>query len=221
MAIRDKNVEWLEKRVFIPAKELSGAFLAAGTTPNIAIKGTGTGAAEVIANVNSSGLGALQFATNTDTIAHLWMPYDLDTKKQVRFRVAHGLTSGTSLSATWVLTYQQLVATVPGVTGASVVAAAATALDTAIPVITTQTVAANDIRLSDYGVINKNTLSAATWGLNLLLAATTITANLVLYGIEISYTPRMMGGPEKNLRGARRLDSTAPWGVKLAAVQEG
>jgi hypothetical protein len=220
MPLRDKNIEWLEKRVYIPWNAFTGIIQiisATAFTLRSLQSATSTGAAVAAALV-----GKLAVAATGDGASTLMgMPYDVDRRKQIRFRVFYTQTAVTG-TVTWQVLYDQYIATQAGTAGASVIAVPATALDTVIPAAA-GTVVANDLRVTDVGIINASTVLDTADGL--ILAVTTTdalpVAGLGLLGLEMRYSPRMTGGPERNIRAARRLDVTKPMGTVLATTQEG
>jgi hypothetical protein len=160
-----------------------------------------------------------------DDVAHMMMvPYDLDRGKQIRFRVWWTQTSTTATdSVTFVLTYQAVIESdnvLGTVTSNTVMVAPATALNTVIPVLDLSTGVALQAQATGFGVINKNVLADTTAFLNIQIAVPdigTFTADEVsIMGLEMRYTPRQMGGPEKNIRGGRRLKLTRPLSTVLA-----
>src|SRR6266446_1173366 len=212
--IRDKNVEWLEKRVFIP---VYAGPLAETTTPTVLR--TWQSATSVTAQIAASTATIVRTSAQNDGATVLWLaPYDLDRKKAMRFRVHYSQTA-TSGTATWQILWDQIIATQAGTAGATVIAAPATALDTVIPAAS-GTVVANDYRVTDFGVLKKNTILDTTDALILAVTTTDATPNagLGIIGVELRYTPRRTGGPERNIRPGRRLSTAL--GVTLNATQE-
>ncbi len=214
--IRDKNIDWIEKRIYIPWNAFTGvAQSAAGggffrslqSTTSVGVAVASSLVAKLATSVQNDGASTL-----------IGMPYDVDRKKQVRFRVFYTSTATTG-TVTWKILYDQYVATSAGTAGATVIAVPATALDTVVPAEAGTTVA-NDLRVTGFGVINKNTLLDTADGLILAVTCTDAApiAGLGLLGLEMRYTPRMTAGPERNLLGAIRLDITKPLGVTNATT---
>ena len=200
--IRDYNVDWLEKAVYMPMttmqSQVSGAFIGDGTP--------------VFAEISSFDYtGVLLAATGTGVNHIMRVPYDLDRGKQIRFRVWWTLNVTDADVETPTLVYNQQAAGTVGVD-------AATALNTPIPAYTFNGTA-NAIEVTGFGVINKNVILATTEFLTLKLTLTFNTASnseVSFLGLEMRYTPRKMNGPERNLRGGRRLKVLSPLGVQLA-----
>jgi hypothetical protein len=216
--IRDFNIEWLEKRIFIP----SGIGpLAEVTTPTVLR--TWTSATSVTAQVASSGITKLAVSgASTDGMAVLMLaPYDLDIKHKIRFR-AHYTSTATTGTVTWAVTYNALQGFSAGTAGATVIAAAATALDTVIPAESGTTVA-SDYRITGFGEIARGKIADTTDALiiQILCSDASPIAGLGLLGLEMRYTPRRTGGPRRNIIGGRRLVTGRPLGVQLATAQEG
>lgn len=212
--IRDFNIEWLEKRIFIPWSSMTGIaqIVAAGT--NFRSQQSATSLTTAIGSSLVEGLAI--GAQNDGVSTFLMAPYDLDIKKAIRFRV-HFTQTANSGTVTWDLKYTPIIA------GTTAIAAPATALDTAIPAYTTA-LATDDLWLiSDFGQINRNTIANTTDGLVMALICTDATPNagLKLLGLEMRYTPRRTAGPRRNILGGRRMNTTYPLGVQLATAQEG
>jgi hypothetical protein len=202
--IRDKNIDWLERRVLLLAQDFQTFITGAGVS---------TGA-PVFQQIAASGITGIQVNQASDAIATLWMPSDIDRSKQIRFRVWWSKNSADADVETATVTYTAYVA------GTTVIIDPATALSTAIPAYTFGTTA-NVLEVTGFGVINKNTLLTTTAMLGLKVASTMTTASaneINIVGLEIRYTPRLMNGPEKNLVGGRRLAIAAPLGVTLATT---
>jgi hypothetical protein len=209
--IRDKNVEWLEKRVYIPAQAFQTYVTGAGISDGD----------PVFTELSTFGIAGISIAAAGDAVAHAWMvPYDLDRSKQIRFRVWWTQTSTTATDTVdWIVTYQAVVEE------STVLAAPATALSTVVPLADASSGTAHQMQATDFGIINKNTLGATVAFLNLKVEADAIGTfsidEVKFMGLEVRYTPRRCAGPEKNLRGGRRLTTASPLGVTLHATQEG
>ena len=205
--IRDYNISWLEKRVWIPAQAfqtyVTGAGIAAGDP--------------VFQEISTFGITGIQVNQANDAISHVWMvPYDFDRSKQMRFRVWSTTSSTDGDAETFTVTYTIL-------TASGTLVAPITALDTAIPALTLGATA-NALNVTDFGIINRNTLLSTTAFLNLNVACTMTNASaneISILGLEVRYTPRRTDGPRKNILGARRLLTTDPLGVRLHTTQEG
>lgn len=205
--IRDFNIEWLEKRVYISAQAfqtyVTGAGISAGNP--------------VFQEISTFGYSGIQINQAADSISHAFMvPYDLDITKQVRFRVWWSKNSTDADAETATIVYKQLAE------GGTLIAPA-TVLDTAVPSYTFSTTA-NAIEATGFGVINRNTILNTTAFLLLDVASsmTNASANEIsIMGLEVRYTPRRTAGLRKNLLGGRRLLTAYPLGVQLHASQEG
>lgn len=209
--IRDKNIAWLEKRVYLPAQAfqtfVTGAGIAAGDP--------------VFAELSTFGISGISIHDAGDMVAHAWMaPYDLDITKQIRFRVWWTQTSTTATdSVDWIVTYTKVVEE------STVLVAPVTALDTVVPLADLSSGTAYQMQATDFGVIAKNTLTATTAFLNLNVEADaigTFSADEVLFmGLEVRYTPRRCFAIDRNLRGGGRLLTASPLGITPHATQEG
>ena len=203
--IRDKNLDYLEKRVYIPVQDfqtfVTGAGISAGNP--------------VMQEVSTFGVTGAQINQAADSMSHVMMiPYDLDVTWQLRVRVWSCCSSTDADVETWTVLYKPLGR-------GTALAGAATALSTAIPASTWSTTAYG-LDISDFGIINANTLTTAheliLW--DVAGTMTNSSANEIsLLGLEVLYTPRQLGGTY-NARAARRLTATAGLGTALATVQE-
>lgn len=204
--IRDKNMEWLEKRIFIPFQgaqaQVTGAFIAAG--------------AAVFQEISTFDISGVQINQAADAAGHVMMiPYDLDIGWQTRVRVWLTSSSTDGDTETVTVLYKALGR-------GTALAAAATALDTAIPAYTFSTTA-YALGVTDYGIINASTFTTSTECLvwNVASTMTNAAANEIsLIGLELCYTPRKLGGPQRNLRAGRRLAASGGMDVTLASTQE-
>lgn len=215
--IRDYNIEWAEAKLFLPVP-VHG--LAEVTTPTVLR--TWQSGTSITAQIAASTASIIRTSAQNDgTTWLLQAPYDLDIKKALRFRVHYSQTA-TSGTVTWKVLYDQIVATQAGTAGATVIAAPASALSTAVPAAS-GTVVANDYRVTDFGILVRNTIVDTCEAL--ILAVTTTDASpaagLGLIGLEVRYTPRRTAGPRRNVLGGRRFNVTRPLGVQLATSQEG
>jgi hypothetical protein len=217
--LRDFNVDWLQKRVFIPWNAFSGVGQSAAGGGGLRAyeSTTSLGAQVAAALVGKLGIGA----QNDGGATLIMAPYDLDIKKALRFRVAYTQTA-VSGTVTWQIRYLPLIATQAGTAGATVIAAPSTVLDVVIPAAS-GTVVASDLRYTDWGQINRGILVDTTYGLLVEARCTDAgpVAGLGLIGLEIAYSTRKMIGPRRNIQGGRRLQSDRPLGTIPALSQEG
>lgn len=210
--IRDMNVTWLEKRVWLPI-----AGLAIGETVTPTVFRTWVSAASATGQIAASRVTGIAIAATNDGAGFgMMVPYDLDITKQVRFRV-HFTQTADSGTVTWDLKYTPIIA------GTTVISVGATALSTVIPAYTTALATDNVWLVSDFGVINRNTIPDTTDAMTFLLLCTdgAPNAGLSILGLEMRYTPRKTQGQERNLLGGKRLVTNRPLGVLLNTTQEG
>lgn len=220
--IRDFNIEWLEKRVFIPAWTFQTFAIvgpSGGATDTGGAQGAGAGN-PVMTEIGTTGIVGGEIAAAGDKFATIWMPGDLDITKQLRARVWWTQTSTTATDTVdWLVTYTPLVAET------TVLVDPVTALSTAITLADASSGVANTVQATSFGVINRNTVANTTDLISLGVEADgigTFSANEVLFlGLELRYTPRKTAGPRRNVLGGRRLNTTYPLGVQLASTQEG
>jgi hypothetical protein len=221
--IRDYNIEWLEKRIFLPVESFGYTDIADATdaSENTSLIAAATGNPE-LEELSTFGLAVGDVAAAGDMWARFFMtPYDLDITKQIRFRVWWAQTAATATdSVTWIVTYQRVVAE------STVLVDPITALSTAIPALDLSTGTANQLQATGFGIINRNTLADTNQFLNLKVEADdigTFSASEVKFvGLEVRYTPRRTAGPRRNVLGGKRLVVTRPLGVQLVSPgQEG
>lgn len=218
--IRDYNLEWLEKRIFIPWQSMTGIMqiVAAGTAFRSQQSATSLATA-----VAASLVTKLATSAQNDGVSHLFMaPYDLDIKKAIRFRV-HYTQTAASGTVSWKVLYAALLDDAGLGTGGTVIAAPAVALDTVIPAIVTAGVTSSAYMVTGFGQINRGTLVDTTTSLALAVTTTDAApvAGLGILGLEVRYSSRRTSGPRRNVIGGRRLVTTRPLGVQLATGQEG
>ena len=218
--IRDFNVDWLEKRVWIGAQEFQ--------THAGAMVGVGAGAPAIL-EVSTFGFTGVPM-TDADTLTHVMAaPYDWDVTKQTRFRVWWTQTSVTATdAATFILLYAEIVASdnVAGtLTTGTTLLDPTTVLDTVIPALDLSTGVAYQAQATGFGIINRNSIADTTdlFVVSVELdAVTTFSADEVVFlGLEMRYTPRRAAGPRRNILGGRRLLTANPLGVRLHTTQEG
>jgi hypothetical protein len=190
----DKCFEWRPGRLFIPVSEFTGWLGAAGVSA-----GAGTGA-PVQKEISTFGLvGCLMEADGDVLDHHLMLPYDVDLKKDIRFRVHW--TSGSSTTADtidWKVFYLGIV------NDSTTIAAATTALDTVIAQDTV--IGAYTWQTTAYGVLKGETLGQDVESMTIQVEMDTFAVGLTedkfLLGLEMVYSPKRMRGPDGMARGA-------------------
>lgn len=177
--IRDRNIEWKSKRIFLPTVGISE------TATGLAGMGTGD---PVTTELGSLGYGAVKFELDGDEYVHvLPLPRDLDTDHPIYFRI-YWTTAGTETTDTaqFILTYADIAA-------GEELTAADTALSTVIATDTFGSGTALTLAITEWGKLNAGTLTAG----DLLILETeinatdvTIASDFIYYlGLEIEYTP--------------------------------
>ena len=184
----DKAFQWRPGRLYIPAMSFTGLIGAAGVSV-----GSSTGAC-VTQEISTFGLVAPMLDTAGDLLDHnLFVPPDIDIKKDIKFRVHW--TSGSATTADTIDWKVFIGAMVPNTT---TIAAAATALTT---VVAQDTVAGAYIwQATAYGVLVGGTLAqnveALTLQVELDAFAAGLTEDKFLLGLEIVYSPKRLRGPD-------------------------
>lgn len=195
--IRDFNMDYLEKRVYLPAQLFQTFITGAGIS-------TGT---PVFQQIAATGITGIRVNAANDAINTLWQPWDVDIKHAIRFRVWASST-GTATGDTFKVLYTAILAS-----GTTLIQPA-TALDTVIAA--NGAFVANTPVASPFGVLKRGTIADTTEFLALKvssdMAGSASNASSIL-GLEIRYTPRKMVGPRRNIVGGKRLDVTRPLGV--------
>lgn len=184
----DKCLEWRPGRLYIPVSTFTGWIGAAGVSA-----GTGPGA-PVQQEISTFGLVGCLMDTAGDALDHnLMLPYDVDLKKDIRFRVHW--TSGSADTAdtvTWKVFYLGIV---PNVT---TIAAASVALTTVIA--GDDVTGAYDYQTTAYGLLKGGTLGQDVEILGLQVEMDAFDVGLsedkFLLGLEIVYSPKRLRGPD-------------------------
>ena len=185
--IRDRNVEWKSKRIFLPT-------VGVGETAT-GLVGRHTGA-PVTAELGALGYGCVRFELASDEYVHvLPLPRDLDVEHPIYFRI-YWTTDGSTAADTaqFILTYADIAA-------GEELTAADTALSTAIATDTFGSTTALTLAITEWGKLNGSTLTKG----DILILETeinatdvTIASEYIYYlGLEIEYTPEATvgGGP--------------------------
>lgn len=184
----DKCFVWRPGRLYIPVSTFTGWIGAAGVSV-----GAGTGA-PVQQEVSTFGIVACMMDTAGDLLDHnIRLPGDVDLKRDIRFRV--DWTSGSATTADtidWKVFYRAIV---PDTT---TIAAAATALDTVIAQDTV--IGAYTWQRTAYGILKGGTLAQNVEALMLQVELDAFAAGLTedkfLLGLEMTYTPKRLRGPD-------------------------
>lgn len=184
----DKCFEWRPGRLYIPVSEFTGWLGAAGVSA-----GAGAGA-PVQQEISTFGVVGCLMDTAADALDHfLRLPGDVDLKRDIKFRV--DWTSGSATTADtidWKVFYKLII---PDTT---TIATATTALDT---VIAQDTVAGAYIwQRTAYGILKGGTLTQNVEVLMLQVELDAFAAGLTedkfLLGLEMTYTPKRLRGPD-------------------------
>lgn len=184
----DKQFVWRPGRRYIPVSEFTGWLGAAGVSA-----GAGAGA-PVQQEISTFGVVGCLMDTAADVLDHhLRLPGDVDLKRDIKFRV--DWTSGSATTADtidWKVFYKFII---PDTT---TIATATTALDT---VIAQDTVAGAYIWQSTaYGILKGGTLTQNVEVLMLQVELDAFAAGLTedkfLLGLEMTYTPKRLRGPD-------------------------
>lgn len=186
---RDSQFWWRPGRVYIPAWQFSGLDYEITTATDIKSMGTGAANDTAIAEINTSGITALNMTANANSIEHLLaLPYDLDLSQKIYFRV-YWTANNTSGSVTWDVLYKAFI---PGTTvlGSAV---SATALDKVIGVQNMAGVAFTMMRTGE-GFINSNKLDENVEMLQIGVVRTSVTTitTASFIGLEMRYTPHRL-----------------------------
>lgn len=163
MAVRDVNVDWLRKHVFVPAHRcaatpvLTALTLTEGTpntlnTSTIVMKGIGVGS-PILKDVNSLKVMGFELdAAGESVMDFLMLPFDMDPDFSLKFRVHFSGKSTTAADTyTWKGFYNNVLS-------AAAPADPATAFGTAFPATDVLSGTAYQIGRSSWGAI-----AASTW----------------------------------------------------------
>lgn len=207
MGIRDQNIDWIRKRIWIPHTD----FLCwQEPADGIQVVATATG----IIHTEMAALGIMGADMDANEVirCHIPVPYDLDPSKDVGFRVCFAVvSSGASCTVSWIM-LQDFI----DVNEAFVLATAA--LDTIIPLLTSVDEGGaddNTLTWTARGLRSKKAMAGTTAGLALtranieagswisisleMDAAANETSTLLL-GIQMDYAPmKTLGGGNINV----------------------
>jgi hypothetical protein len=244
--IEDRDIAYIERRIYIPAAHFSwlpalvgtggavtadvefdpsagpnsrGRLETADTAANYEVPGASLGVQlPLYAEVNATGIGGFLMNTAGDEVNYLGaIPSDLDITKQVRLRVWWTTDSTTNTDTVdWVVRYSLLQAD-----QSTAIGSPATVLNTVIAQDLVLGSTAELPHATAFGVIDRSVIpeNSVLWGLEVEVDAKDagLAEDLWFLGLEVRYTPRLTVGSH-NLRAARRL-STA-FGSTLAGTQE-
>jgi len=208
----DADFRWRMKRHWIGAQAFQGYITAAGIAAG----------APVFVEITTSGIVGLNMLDAADEVGtFLPLPYDMDVSKHVYFRILWGL--GGTVAATddldWIITYTSVrigfmtsAAQVSDMTSATTLVLPATALDTTIStanggVQDYESATADQLLWTGYGSIDPAGLNPLNDGLSLLVennADTGAPTAVHFMGVEMSYTPRFLEGPDGMRTPAKR-----------------
>jgi hypothetical protein len=179
--IRDRNIEWKKKRLFIPVTEFSGlghsAFLGAGDV--------------VLAELSTLGIGAARLEDLTDKILHAMnLPHDVDVTQPIYARV-HWTSDSAAAEDTATMKVQY-----KAIADQEALAAPDTALDTVIAADTL----GGQLYLckSPWGTINANKIAKddlVVFEVSCSATDATIASEYIyVLGLELEYSPAKTAG---------------------------
>lgn len=175
--IRDRNIDWARKRVFVGANCLA-TLISSATGPITADAGAST-----VAEIGTSGIGGIKCTATGDIAQDFFpVPVDMDVSKKTYWRVWWTSdTAATTKTFTATMKYKNIG------TGTAI-AVGATALNTAIASDTSP--GANKLAKTAWGVMNANKLTEGGFvSVKLQAAGTCATKTLWIIGYEYEYTP--------------------------------
>ncbi len=203
--MNDRHLEWKRKRRFYTAHDLLA--LIGTTATDVSVETAGVTQLEVKTN---AGFAGSDFLAGEFITGFMPIPYDLDPKFPVYFRVHFSATNdgSTAQGVTWIL-----LASAVAVDGVFTNGGPSAALDTAIPernAITSLALSVTDWgKKNSIGLGNKQIEDGA--GLHIKLecdvidfSGTGITFPIFL-GLEIGYTPLMCVGVGKETESPERM----------------
>lgn len=189
--IRDRNIDWLRKKLFIPGS----SFTAFVVTPDAlgALTSVDAGAV-VLQEISTFGYGAPLLDTAGDLVAHCMnVPYDMDPDAELGFTVVW--TSGSATSADTI--DWKVVCDFKAVDAAII--APTTVLSTAIAQDTVGATTAYLAKRTSRGILNAGFLTRAQVAAGAVMMfsvemdafAAGLSEDKFLLGIEIDYKLRM------------------------------
>lgn len=178
--IRDRNIDWMRKRVFRGAMEMQ-TFIGSATII------TGDAGASVLTEIGAVGISAIKMSATGDLIQDFKpFPTDYDVAHPSYWR-CYFTSDTTAVTKTWTPTmkYKKIG------TGTAI-AAATVALDTAIAQDLSP--GANKLAVTPWGKINANKFSATDLpkflSISFKASGTLATNGLWFIGYEFEYTPK-------------------------------
>ena len=199
MALQDRNMDWMRKRLWIPPWYMGG--LGSDGTNGVTLVADLESNDQVWLELSSFGYGAVKFTADNKLISgFIPCPYDLDPKFPVGFAIHWtAVSTGSTCEVTWLLLQN-------AVNRGIVLAKATAALDTILvsdPTTTDKDVAsATDLlyQVTERGVRNDIGLTraqieeGAMITLNLEQASATAETNIYYIGMMMDYVPQLCQG---------------------------
>lgn len=207
-SIKNQHLDFIGKKVFIPAFAMLQSQVTGASTVLDASFGTG---AAIYAELGTSAHGAIRLEATTDDVNFLWIPSDFDNRFPLLIRY---LWTSDYATANGTATFTTLYTAIKS---GEAVAIGATALSKTHGASTKVSATARTVYWSKYGSLNpiatganaNHTLPPGTIAVafNVTCSAVsgiTIASDYVhLLGAELTYTPRLTFG--NNTRAARLL----------------
>lgn len=179
----DKDIAWHRKRVFRGANQLA-TLVTAATGPVSSDAGAST-----LAEITTAGLAGLKLTATTDLVQDCFpVPFDYDIAQPSYWRVWWTSdTAAVTKTFTATMKYKSIGA-------GTAIAAAATALDTAIASDTSP--GANKLAITAWGKMagSKLTRGQKLLSVSFQAAGTCATKTIWIVGYEFEYTPRKTAG---------------------------
>ena len=197
--VRNKHIDLLAKRVFIPASYFTTGQVSGAST--VLTSGLGSGTPNLV-ELGTSNIAALKLAATTDELDWLWTPSDFDNSQRLLLRYLwtsdYGTANGTATFTTLYTPHSVGTAAAIG----------ATALTVAHGASTKVSATARALYWSNYGIIAPTiagqgaglTFDPATIAVSFNVKASavsgiTIASDFVyVLGVELVYTPRLTFG---------------------------
>ncbi len=191
MPIGDENIAWLRKRIYLNAYDLNAYVEATDTMGAID--------ATVIPVAIGTGLIGALMSTDGDILQGAFIvPYDLDPKFEIGFKVHYTATYGSGTATISFILLHDVVKT-----GAAINAVAATALDTPIPLLSAfngtvdlskQLTSRGILLAATHGLVRTDVEAGAMMLVSLEMDATANLTTETFIALEMDYAVHKCGG---------------------------
>jgi hypothetical protein len=213
--VRDAHIDYLVKKVHIPALSMCTNAATTSTANQIVFQGYGFGTPTYINVPGSAKIAGLKFNGTTFTAEYIWrVPSDVDKRQPIHPRILWTTSQlGTTMTATWQIFYQTItsastLATSPTTVLNRTIAASSNGSASVAPVLNlTSRGAITPIATgSNAGQVLQDNTEAIHFTIqptSTTLTMPTSTDGLFLLGMDLEYTPRNTFGDGSHREGRK------------------